>query len=240
MLKIYFFAPFLLIFIWTSELHAQSQSFLALYKERLPYFQELITGGQYAEAPLNYEGNPYFKTRVFEEGYLLINGIKYTGVQLLFDENADVLVTFHPIYKKKILIKPEKIEEFQLDGGVLFRRFDGNESFPKHRNGFYEVLKDGEIKVLLKHYKEAEPTKEVGKYTYKFVEGSEYFYWYNGEFVQVNKKKQAIQSLGLNKKEVKSILKEKDIYFALEKEKYILELAEIREGKSELFNGFYK
>ncbi|WP_296705959.1 hypothetical protein, partial [Algoriphagus sp.] len=170
MLKIYFFTPFLLIFIWTAPSHAQSQTFLALYKEQLPYFQELITGGQYAEAPLNYEGHPYFQTRVFEEGYLSINGIKYTEVQLLFDENADVLVTFHPIYKQKILIKPEKVEEFQLEGGSLFRRFQGNESFPKHGNGFYEVLRDGEIKVLLKHYKEAEPTKEIGKYTYRFVE----------------------------------------------------------------------
>lgn len=238
MLKIYFFTPFLLIFIWTAESSAQTESFLSLYKEQLPYFQELITGGQYAEAPLNYEGHPYFQTRVFEEGYLLINGIKYTGVQLLFDENADVLVTFHPIYKQKILIKPEKVEEFQLDGGSLFRRFQGNESYPQHRNGFYEVLKDGEVKVLLKHYKDAEPTKEIGKYTYKFVEDSEYFYWYNGEFVQIRKKKQAIESLGLNKKEVKNLLKQKDIYFALEKEKYILELANLRESKSEEFNGF--
>ncbi len=240
MLKIIFFAPFLLVFIWTAESSAQTQSFLALYKDQLPYFQELITGGQYAEAPLNYEGHPYFQTRVFEEGILTINGIKYSDVQLLFDEDADVLVTFHPIYKQKILIKPEKVEEFQLKEGNLFRRFEGNRSYSHHRNGFYEVLKDGEIKVLLKHYKDAVPTKEIGKYTYKFEENSEYFYWHKGEFVPINRKKQAIQSLGLNKKEVKNFLKTKDIYFALEKEKYILELAGLRESKSEVFNGFNK
>lgn len=240
MLKIYFFTPFLLIFIWAAESSAQSNSFLALYKEQLPYFQELITGGQYEEAPLNYEGHPFFQTRVFEDGYLLINGIKYTGVPLLFDENADDLVTFHPIYKQKILIKPEKVEEFQLNGEFLFRRFQGNKSYPHHNNGFYEVLKDGEIKVLQKHYKDTKPTKEIGKYTYKFVEDSEYFYWNNGEFVPVRKKKQAIQSLGLSKKEAKRYMKERNIYFALEREKYILELAELREGKGEAFNGFTK
>jgi len=240
MIKLYFFTPFVLIFIWAAESSAQSKQFLVLYKEQLPYFQELITGGQYEEAPLNYEGHPYYQTRVFEEGYLSINGIKYTGVQLLFDESADMLVTFHPIYKKKILIKPEKVEEFQLNDGSLFRRFQGNESYAQNGNGFYEVLKDGKVKVLLKHFKETEPTKEIGKYTYRFVEDNEYFYWYDDEFVPIRKKKQAIQSLGLFKKDVKSFLKEKDIYFALDKEKYILELAELRESKEEDFSGFYR
>jgi hypothetical protein len=224
----------------TVELSAQSESFISLYKEQLPYFQELITGGQYGEAPLNYDGHPYFQKRVFEEGLLSINKIDYTGVQLLYDENADVVVTFHPIYKQKILIKSEKIEEFKLDEGQLFRRLEGNDSYPYHRNGFYQVLKDGEIKVLIKHYKTVEATKEVGKYPYRFVEGKEYFYWFDGEFVPIRQKKQAIQGLGLNKKEVKKQLKEKDIYFALEKEQYILELADLREKSGEEFNGFFK
>ncbi|MBN3583816.1 hypothetical protein JYB64_15560 [Algoriphagus aestuarii] len=238
MLKINFFAPFILFFIWAAEISAQSKPFISLYKEQLPYFQELITGGQYGEAPLNYEGHPYFEKRVFEEGLLSINKIDYSDVQLLYDENADVVVTFHPIYKQKILIKSEKVEEFQLDKDHVFRRFEGNDSYPHHNNGFYQVKKDGEIKVLQKHYKTIEATKEVGKYPYKFVEDNEYFYWFNGDFVPIRKKKQAIQSLGLNKREVKKHMKQMDVYFALEKEEYILELADFRESQVEEFKGF--
>jgi hypothetical protein len=49
-------------------------AYLAEYKEQLPYFQELITGGQYAETSRLIQGDPYFASRQFEKGTLSING----------------------------------------------------------------------------------------------------------------------------------------------------------------------
>jgi|GEM_PF-1566486 len=238
MLKINFFTPFLLLFIGTATSFAQSQTYLSLYKEQLPYFQELITGGRYEEPPKNYEGDPYYLDRTFGEGTLSINKISYTEVPLLYDENADVVITFHPIHRQKILIKSEKIEEFQLKDGSLFRRFLGNDSYAQNKNGFYRVISDGDVKVLMKYYKYKDPTKEVGKFTHSFVEKTDYFYWYKDEFVLIRKKKQAIKSLGLTKKDVKKYLRGKSLYFSTDKEKYILELANLRDSKSETFNGF--
>lgn len=238
MSKIYFFTPFLLFFIGAVNSFAQSQTYLSLYKEQLPYFQELITGGQYREPPLNYEGNPYYLDRTFGEGSLSINKISYTEVPLLYDENADVVITFHPIYNQKILINPEKIESFQLKDGSLFKKFLGNYTYARNKNGFYRILSDGEVKVLIKYFKYVEPTKTVGKYTHSFVEKADYFYWYKDEFVLIRKKKQAIKSLGLSNKEVKKFLQGKSLYFSVDKEKYILELASLRQSQSETFNGF--
>lgn len=238
MSQIKFFTPFLLLIIGTASSFAQSQTYLSLYKDQLPYFQELITGGQYREPPLNYEGSPYYIDRKFGEGSLSINKISYTEVPLLYDVNADVVITFHPIYNQKILIKPEKIEEFQLNDGSLFRKLVGNESYGLDKNGFYRVLNDGEIKVLIKNSKYIDPTKSVGKFTHAFLEKADYFYWYNDEFVLIRKKKQAIKSLGLSKKDVKKYLKGKSIYFSTEKERYIQELAALRESQSDTFNGF--
>jgi hypothetical protein len=238
MLKINFFTPFLLFFIGTASTFAQSQTYLSLYKEQLPYFQELITGGQYQESPKNYEGDPYYLDRTFGEGTLSINKIRYTEVPLIYDESADIVITFHPIYRQKILINSEKIEEFQLKDGSLFRRFLGNNSYLHDKNGFYRVLEDGEIKVIVKFYKLKEPIKETGKYTDKFVEKTDYFYWNSNEFVLIRKKKQAIKSLGLDKREVKKHFRDMSLYFSMDKEKYILELASLRESKADSFNGF--
>jgi len=238
MLKINFFTPFLLIFIVTASSFAQTQTYLSLYKEQLPYFQELITGGQYEEPPRNYEGDPYYLDRSFGEGTLSINKINYTEVPLLYDDNADVLITFHPIYRQKILINSEKIEEFQLKDGSLFRRFDGNDSYVHDKNGFYRVIEDGEIKVLKKFYKVKDPIKDVGKYTHRYDERTDYFFWNNNEFVLIRKKKQAIKSLGLNRREVKKHFRGKSLFFSMEKEKYILELASLRGNKADTFNGF--
>ncbi|WP_192346095.1 hypothetical protein [Algoriphagus sp. Y33] len=238
MLKINFFTPFLLIFIVTANAFAQSQSYLSLYKEQLPYFQEIITGGQYKEPPFNYEGDPYYMDRKFGEGMLSINKITYTEVPLLYDEHADVVITFHPIYRQKILIKPEKIEEFQLVDGSLFRKFLGNDSYALNKNGFYKVIQDGELKVLMKYYKYTELTGELGKYTHRFVENTDYFYWHSGDFVLIRKKKQAFKSLGLKKRDVKKHMKGKSLYFSTDKEKYIIELVSLKESMVEEFNGF--
>ncbi|PZX49178.1 hypothetical protein [Algoriphagus chordae] len=238
MLKINFFTPFLLFLLISANSFGQSQTYLSLYKEQLPYFQEIITGGRYQEPPLNYEGNPYYFDKVFGEGSLSINKIKYTEVPLLYDENADLVITFHPIHRQKILIKPEKIEAFQLKDGSLFGRYVGNDSYAHDKNKFYREINDGKIKVLVKYYKTKEPTREVGKYTHFFEEKTDYFYWYENEFVLIRKKKQAIKSLGLSNKEVKKYLKGKSLYFSTDKEKFILALAAIRESKADSFNGF--
>lgn len=238
MLKIYFFTPFLLFFISAASSFGQTQTYLSLYKEQLPYFQELITGGQYEEPPRNYEGDPYYLDRTFGDGVLSINKIKYTEVPLIYDESGDVVITFHPIHRQKILINSDKIEEFQLKDGSLFRKFEGNDSYFHHNNGFYKVLEDGEIKVLIKYYKLKDPIKETGKYTHRFVEKIDYFYWNDNEFVLIRKKKQAIKSLGLSKREVKKNFKDKSLYFSMDRQKYILELAKLRQSKAEIFNGF--
>ncbi len=240
MLKITFFVPFLLFFVSASQTFGQTESYLSLYKDQLPYFQELITGGQFKEPPLSHEGDPYYLDRKFGEGSLSINRITYTEVPLLYDQYADLVVTFHPVYRQKILIKPEKIEEFDFVDGALFRTFSGNASYAHHKNGFYRVVKDGKVKVLKKHYKYLEPVKEVGKHTHRYVESSDYFYWYKGEFILIRKKKQAIKSLGFKKKDVKRHFREKSLYFSMDREKYILELASLRESKADTFEGFVK
>ena len=238
MLKINFFSPFILFFVITANSFAQTKNYLSLYKEHLPYFQEIITGGMYEEAPRNYDGDPYYLDRVFGEGTLSINNIKYTDVPLVYDESADEVLTFHPIHKQKILINSEKIEEFQLKDGSVFRKYLGNDSYLHDRNGFYRVERDGDLKVLKKYYKTKDPIKEVGKFTHRFEEFTDFFYWYEGDFVLVRKKRQAIKSLGLNKKDVRKYFKGKSLYFSMDKERYILELAKLRESSSNTFNGF--
>lgn len=229
---------FPILLLWTFQSIGQSKTNISLYKEQLPYFQELITGGQYKESPLYYEGNPYFKTRVFVEGSLLINGVSYTDVPLLYDQNSDVVLTFHPIHRQKILIKSEKIEEFQIDKEDLFRKFEGNSSYTFHKNGFYQVLDDGIIKVIIKNYKMAEAVREVGKYTHKLEEHTDYFYWFDGKFIKINRKKQAIKALGLSRREVKKAFRSKSLFYTTDKEKYILELVKLRINKDAFFNGF--
>lgn len=220
------------------ESFGQSQTFLSLYKDHLPYFQELITGAEYEDPPNNYIGHPYHKSRDFADGVLTINGVSYTSVPLLYNENEDEVVTFHPIYQQKIRIKPGKIDEFEFEDGELFRRFSGNALYGQHKNGFYEVTSDGTIKVLVKNYKKKAVYREPGRLTYTFLETKDHFYWWDGNFVEIKNGKQAIKVLGLNKKEVKKFIKLQSLDAKANLAEFMAGLVQMSESSGQDFKGF--
>lgn len=195
--------------------------FLSTYQQELPYFQELITGGQYAAPSPRIKGVPYFSTRQFEGGTLRINGITYPQVPLIYDTYSDQVITFHPIFNQKILIKPEKIDGFTLSEGQSFRFFEGNESFLHRGNGIYQVLGQGNAIALAKHYKTTKDSREQARYDSEYVEKITYFIWEEGRFFSVKNAAQAIASLGLDAKVLKRESKAKGLQFKKSPEAYL-------------------
>ncbi|MFN3998279.1 hypothetical protein [Algoriphagus sp.] len=215
MQKIIFFLLIATCFVSNgfSQVVGDNLSYLPEYKEQLPYFQELITGGQYAEASRLIQGNPYFASRQFEKGTLSINGIVYPEVPLLYDSYLDQVVTFHPIFNQKILIKPEKIDRFVLSNGASFRFIPGNSGYLHNQNGIYEILGEGEFIALVKRYKSTKALREMSQFDAVFVDKSDFFLWKDGKFSPVSKKSQAIEILGLNRKEINKQLRTAGLNF---------------------------
>ncbi|WP_111670680.1 hypothetical protein [Algoriphagus litoralis] len=204
-----------------SQVAGANLTYLSEYKEQLPYFQELITGGQYAEASRLIQGNPYFASRQFENGMLTINGIVYPEVPLLYDSYLDQVVTFHPIFNQKILIKPEKIDGFVLSNGSSFRFISGNEQYLRNENGIYEVLGEGGFLAVAKRYKTTKELRELSQYDAVFLEKSDFFLVQSGVFYPVSKGKQAIEVLGLDPKTAKRQLRSAGLNFKQSPEKYL-------------------
>lgn len=224
MRKIIFFF-FILSFFVCNGLSAQvagnNLAFLQEYREHLPYFQELITGGQYQEPSRLIEGNPYFFSRQFEEGTLTINGITYPNVPLLYDIYRDQVVTFHPVFNQKILIKPAKIDGFELPNGSTFQYFSGNESDLRNGNGIYEVLGRGEFTALAKRIKTTKYKREFSKFDEVYEEKGDYYLWKDGQFYPVSNESRVLSVMGLAKKEVRKSLKAQGLNFRRNKEAYL-------------------
>ncbi|GAA0878004.1 hypothetical protein GCM10009119_09720 [Algoriphagus jejuensis] len=204
-----------------AQVVGENLAFLPEYQERLPYFQELITGGQYQEPSRLIEGDPYYFSRQFENGSLTINGITYPQVPLLYDVYRDQVVTFHPVFKQKILIKPEKIDAFNLANGTRFKYFSGNESHLRNGNGIYEVLGEGKFTALAKQFKTTKSKRELSKYDEEYVDKVDYFLRKDGQFYQVSKESAVLKVLGLEKKNVRKELKAKNLNFKNNPETYL-------------------
>jgi len=94
------------------------------------------------------------------------------------------VVTSIQSHNQKILINSEKVDDFELQDGSEFRNFKGNDSYTHHSNGFYEIISDGEIKVLAKAPKELKSQwRNSENYTQSYLWPMEdLFYWNNGNF----------------------------------------------------------
>ena len=204
-----------------AQVAGENLAYLSEYKEALPYFQELITGGQYAEADKLIQGDPFYSTRQFESGILSINGIVYPEVPLLYDCFRDQLVTFHPIFNQKILIKPEKIDGFVLSNGDKFRFFPDNTSYFRDQNGIYQILEEGTFTALAKRYKTTKSNREMSRFTDVYVEKSDYFLWNSNTFYPVSSGNQAVEILGLDPKEIKKQLRSRSLNFKQSPEAFL-------------------
>jgi hypothetical protein len=215
-----------------AQMVGQESSYLAAYKKKLPYFQELITGGQYVEAPKTIEGHPFYFLRQFDNGNLSINGIIYPEVPLMYDCYRDQVITFHPIYNQRILINPDKIDEFSLSNGEVFRFMEGNSSYVHHLNGLYQVLNDGSTQILVKRFKTTKSKREMSIYTDEFIEKRDFFIWNSGVFTPINKANQAIEILELDPKIAKKHLKDQKLRFQENTEDYLIALVNLSKRSS--------
>jgi hypothetical protein len=204
-----------------AQVVGENLAFLQEYREQLPYFQELITGGQYQEPSRLIEGDPYYFSRKFENGSLTINGITYPEVPLLYDVYRDQVITFHPVFNQKILIKPEKIGGFQLASGTQFRYIPGNENHLRNGNGIYEILGEGEYWALAKRYKTTKPKREISQYDQIYLEKTDYYLLKDGKFLPVSRESSVLAALGLKKKQVRKQLKERGLNFRQNPDAYL-------------------
>lgn len=216
MRKILFFLSSAFFFMsngLSAQVAGENLPYIPEYREQIPYFQELITGGQYAEPSSLIKGDPYYASRQFERGTLKINGITYPEVPLIYDCYRDQLVTFHPIFNQKILIKPEKIDGFSLSNGQMFRHFSGNESYYRHGNGIYQVVGEGKAFALAKRYKTTKALRELSRFDEEYLEKGEFFILKDNVFTSVKRPSDAYMALGLEPKVFKKELKAKGIQF---------------------------
>ena len=216
MRKILFFLGLHLLFMSNvifAQVAGENLPYIPAYKEQIAYFQELITGGQYEEPSPFIKGDPFHYSRQFERGSLRINGITYPDVPLMYDSYRDQLVTFHPIFNQKILIKPEKIDGFTLANRQQFRYFPGNESYLRHGNGIYQVLGEGKAIALAKRYKTTKALRELSRFNEEYLEKVEFFICKEGVFYSVKNASNAYLSLGLDPKTLKKVVKSKGLSF---------------------------
>ncbi|WP_215225790.1 hypothetical protein [Echinicola shivajiensis] len=196
---------------------AVPQELIASYLKLIPNPQEVYSGGQYAVSEaFHIEGTAFLESSEFTEGSLSINGLFFENILLNYDIQKDQLVTFHPNNYQRIILNARKVDSFTMGNGRYFIKINGNTDYYLHKNGYYEVLLEGEMAVLAKHSKVDELKKEVSSddvRKFYFIHNTHFFIFSNGQFYRIKKKKDLASLLGIPKKQMNKVLKKEQLKF---------------------------
>jgi hypothetical protein len=106
----------------------------------------LINGRRYVNLYPTAEGHPYFGEDKFYRGYIVINNISYTNVEIKYDICNQKIILQYPHFsgnKDIIILNGEFIEEFEINGRS-FRKY----TFPGTGPRFYQIISPGNLSCL--------------------------------------------------------------------------------------------
>jgi hypothetical protein len=173
----------------------------------------LYNGSEYVNYDNHIEGHQFFESQVLEEGSVMYDGILYKNVPMLYDIVKDEVIIEHFDRYYKIRLVSERINYFSLLNHTFVRFKKDPESRPELETGFYEILYDGQLTVLLKKAKRYKETIESQRVIRQFLEDDQYYLYKNTSFHPVKGKLSVIQVLKDRKKEVRQFIRQHHLTF---------------------------
>lgn len=182
------------------------------YQDILHPSDPLLNGREYNYYFQPRKSSPLIPKDQRPRASVLIRGKEYQNVMLLYDTYKDLLIYYNPnnLYRGvliTVIVNPDIIEEFTLQlqsGPARFRHL----AFPetkegKLNSGFYEIVREGACKFIIKHSTDKKTQDEGVVYQYK----TERYIIASGVAYKIKGKKSLLEALSDRAVEVSEYLK---------------------------------
>lgn len=187
----------------------------------------LFNGVEYKPFPEPYEGHPFFESEYVEEGWVFYDGELYDNVALQYDLLDDLLVLEHYDQNGYVaMMKPhqDKIKSFHvLDHTFIL--IDSDSTHGVLKDGFYDLLYDGSVKVLAKRRKSVVRDYEFSQLIISFPQKNSYYLVNKGRYYPLKNKGAVVKALQGNKKLLNDYARKNQLAFGNNKEKLFVALA---------------
>ncbi len=163
----------------------------------------LYNGSQFVPVPEPYEGFPFFGSEYWEEGSIQYYGEVFHNVPMEYDLVQDVLVIEHYDQRgfvTEVMLHSDRIGYFDLLGHRFVRVQGDSSSAGMLRAGFYDLLYDGELKLLCKRRKSIHETVGSGVVEVSFLERASYYLLREGQALPVRSKASMLKVLSDKKR----------------------------------------
>lgn len=197
-----------------------------LYNKALAAQSRLYNGGRYVLPKQTFEQHPYFHSEDWITGSLLYDGEYFHDVPLMYDLVNGALITEHFPSGHPIRLVREKLEHFSVADHYFEKIINDSVSGSLPGTGFYDVLYNGESKVVASRSKFLREKIEGTIVTFTYEEKNRYFVLRNGVFFPVRSKGSVLKLMDDRRQELRKHLKQQKIVFSDNRERALKSLAE--------------
>ncbi len=199
-----------------------------LYNKLMAKQMLLYNGSEYIDFDRSIKGNQYFESEDWEEGNIFYDGQLYKQVFLRYDLYDDVVITEHfdrRGYYAKVQLIGEKINYFDLLGHHFIHIEPNSAAVTVLRTGFYDLIFDGQVKVMVRRIKEIQQSTSTTNFREEFRQRNRIYLHKDDLYYSVKSKRSVIKVLKDQKKELRRFARRSHLNFKEDRENSIAKLA---------------
>ena len=204
-----------------TTLHENALNAINAYYQNLREESPLYNGSEYLEyAYTLQEGHPFFELNTFVNGNIILDGMIFTDVPMLYDIVKDqvIIQDFQRVYK--INLPANRVQQFFLLSH-LFVRLTAD-SADQLKTGFYDQLYKGRVGLYAKREKKIMEKYANIQISKVVINENIYYIKKDGVYHTVKSKSSVLSVLKNKKKEVQQYWKTNNIKFKREPEKAMI------------------
>lgn len=207
------------------SLHNPASSIIALYKDSLKQNLRIYDGYEFTGGYRRSAGHPFFEFDQPQPGTILYEGTEYSKVLLAYDLSRDEVITVNPVSNQNIKLIPSKIGRFQIGGHSFISLGDlsGLPGFPGE--GFYELLYDEGVSVLVKRKKWLRESARAEESS-RFLQSATYFIKKDNAFHEISSKRSLLRLFDDNKAEATKFMQKEKLDFKKDPDQTIIRVME--------------
>lgn len=185
------------------------------YVQALGYESRLYNGPEYVNYVRNYiNGHQFFETATEQEATVVYGGATYVGVPLRYDLIRDELVLKAPLGALSMQLVNEQVSRFTLDEHTFIRLVADSSSNSPVSTGYYDLLVDGPVRVLVSRRKGIQERSTSDGMTGEVTQKNELFISKDNHYYRVSKAKSVLALFPEHKGELRKFIRTKKLKFS--------------------------
>jgi hypothetical protein len=181
----------------------------------------LYNGSEYIFKSHGITGHPFFESDHLINSRIEYDGTSYYNIPLAYDLVQDKVFITDSSMNFNIELFTERLSSFTIDGHHFVRIVTDSGKSKISGDGFYDLLYDGNIKVLAKRIKMAENGFHLED-PMRFVSYNAYFLMMNNDYLSVDSKKSLLKAFKDQKDLVKKYYRKNGLNFKKNPEQAIV------------------